>query len=45
MKAGDEGPEAKDCSIVIDVERERLNDGLREFAFEGPAVPLLDGWD
>lgn len=43
MKAGDEGPEAKDCNIVNDVDRERLIDGLREVAFEGPIVPLLGG--
>lgn len=44
MKAGDEGPEAaKDCNIVNDVDRERLMDGLREVAVEGPIVPLLEG--
>lgn len=46
--SGDEGPDVKDCSIVKDVDRERLRDGLREFGFEDPpvpSVPLRTGWD
>lgn len=38
--AGEEGPEANDCSMVMDVERERLRDGLREAGFDGPIVPI-----
>lgn len=39
--AGDEGPiEARDCSIVKEVERERLRDGLRETGLEFPTVPV-----
>lgn len=43
MIAGEEGPEASECNIVMDVERERLRDGLREAGFEGPIVPLRGG--
>lgn len=42
MMAGEEGPnEARDCSIVKDVERERLKDGLREAGLEFPTVPTV----
>lgn len=45
MKAGDDGPEARGCNMVIEVDRERLRDGLREVGLEGPSVPFLPGWD
>lgn len=37
--AGELGPEIKDCSMVIEVERERLKEGLREDGFDGPIAP------